>query len=98
MCRGDLRSVGWGECSGRRRESGREVESVGENVRGRGREYGRERVWRGDGDKENVGGYGKNVEDGEVENIGRRGRDSGRKERGRICRRESMGMRGREQE
>ena len=60
MCRGDLRSVGGGECGGRRRESGREVESVGEsvgeNVRLRRREYGRERVWRGDGDRENVGG------------------------------------------
>ena len=52
----DLRSVGGGECVGRRRESGREVESVGESVRGRRREYGRERVWRGDGDRENVGG------------------------------------------
>ena len=43
--------MGGGECGGRRRESGKEVESVGESVRGRRREYGRERVWRGDGDE-----------------------------------------------
>lgn len=52
VCGGDLRGVGGGECGGRRRESGREVERVGESVRGREREYGRERVWRGDRQRE----------------------------------------------